>query len=383
MKSFSHRGIANKAFFGPDIPTFGTPYLTTFVPPFIPKGGTDFSADIGMVGVSIASASTAIAIAANAAGITIGSTTDGGETWTRTAGAMPNFTNALQSASKAPTTFVIVGLDNTFAGQIWTSHDSINWTNRTPVGARPAGVYYSSLAGVFIVFDQAQAQVYTSPDGDTWTTTPLADTINTNLISENNLTLVMQGVQSLDPTVSIWTSPDGQAWTQRYISPSMTSPQAIRWIGTEFAAGQNDFGSGIQQMLTSGNGTLWNIASQASNFNTAPFTNSIEPFGNTFYCGYDFDTSKVIAIAINGGIAFTTVNALITSDYGGIGLRARSDGLYIYDFGTGAIATADGANWGIALLDNAVVQDMASVSGLTLAVGTDFNGIPQIWKTEV
>jgi hypothetical protein len=143
---------------------------------------------------------------------------------------------------------------------IYTSPDGMTWTAKTtpttPVGQNWKAICWSAERGEFMATGQPYTNVAMySSDGETWTqATGTGDFGGEVIIWVRELALYIGiGVVS-SQSGSVATSPDGLAWTGRYTYPN--PPVAcLGWapaLGLLVAMGQN-------HVITSSNGVAWNL----------------------------------------------------------------------------------------------------------------------------
>lgn len=120
--------------------------------------------------------------------------------------------------------------------------------------------------------------VYTSPDGDTWTRRPIANTTDDGL---NAVCWTGSQLVAVGPEGNVLTSPDGIAWTQR--------PNAVAesWVGVAWLGGKLAAVTGVGRVLTSADGITWETR-----------------FGGTGGAHADFNS-----IAWNGSLAVATAGS--------------------------------------------------------------------------
>jgi hypothetical protein len=166
------------------------------------------------------------------------------------------------------------GLGNTSA---MFSDGGATWTQTTTLAA---GTYSSvcrgtnvpgTLGNIFVTTNSSGAttttQVYTSPDGVTWTARTVGSNANYNFSSccwSDSLKLFV-AVGTLAPAgAQIVTSPDGVTWTNRS-SPSTQQWRSVCWspeLGLFVAVASN--GTTTTQIMTSATGTTWANATSPS-----------------------------------------------------------------------------------------------------------------------
>ncbi len=167
-------------------------------------------------------------------------------------------TGSLVGVTFAQNLFVAVGGSGA-NGYIFTSPDGLNWTaRRTNVPEYLVAV----AGGNGFVATGNKTTISRSPDGVTWTDTPLAAGLS---YSRSSLVFGNGVFAMLDWTVSgptsnsrVYTSPDGQNWTQRYSGVGLHS---LAFGGGQFTGAGSvtlpQFGThGV--ILTSADGLDWN-----------------------------------------------------------------------------------------------------------------------------
>ncbi|MDG0811293.1 WD40/YVTN/BNR-like repeat-containing protein [Cohnella rhizosphaerae] len=161
-----------------------------------------------------------------------------GETWTD-ATTPPGF-SYLASVEYGGGLFVGVG----WQGNLFTSSDGINWTNRNP---GVSSILYDVAYGdnLYVAVGQS-GTILTSPDGVTWTTQNSNTYYDLNRITYGNGKYVAVGNSGV-----IFTSTDGIAWTSN-VSGTTNQLYAVAYgNGLFVAGGQNKI------ILTSPDGAIW------------------------------------------------------------------------------------------------------------------------------
>lgn len=144
------------------------------------------------------------------------------------------------------------------SGDIWTSTDRLNWTERTSgFGDTINGVEWDPVNSLFIVVADAN-KLATSPDGITWTlqTTGFGSTINiANVVHANGRNIICGS------NGAVAHSTNGTTWT--VVSPNPAAGFNLNIIlyqhGVYFICPSTGFTQGI---VYSTNGTSWNYVAK-------------------------------------------------------------------------------------------------------------------------
>jgi len=200
-----------------------------------------------------------------------------GATWTR---RTIEATTTLLGITYANNLFVAIG----FNDQIYTSPDGITWTQRTFAGAVGDSWYGVVWSGTQFVAVGSGARVLTSSDGTTWTLTSVAGVSSAYAVSYSS-SLNLFVLVRIAASNQIYTSPDGITWTLR-TSGTVNALYSITWSGTQFVA----VGNG-GTILTSPDGIAWTTR-------TAPSTNAL--------LGICWTGSQFIAVSNAGTYATST-----------------------------------------------------------------------------
>ncbi len=132
-------------------------------------------------------------------------------------------------------------------GTILTSPDGATWTSRVSgTSARLRGV---TVKGATIIVVGQAGTVLTSADGVSWTTVTSGIAEGLRGVAASSTLVVAVGGQT---TGQIFTSPDGATWTQASLAAPAGALRGVAHNGTQFAA----VGAG-GSILTSTDGTTW------------------------------------------------------------------------------------------------------------------------------
>lgn len=174
-------------------------------------------------------------------------------------------------------------------GQIWSSTDGINWTQRVSstggaAGRPPKAIATSSGSTNKFVVTGNSGHTYYSTNGTSWTLTNLADSMNG--IASNNSTYVIVGGGS-----RIYSSTDGQNWSQRTQASSPGDWWDVAWgNGLFVAVGASG------HINTSTDGTTW-----VNRTSTSGTTQTIRDVTYNASAGYPW-----MASLQNGSAMFST-----------------------------------------------------------------------------
>ncbi len=182
-------------------------------------------------------------------------------------------------------TYVAVG-NTGQEGDIWSSSDLVNWTERTPNGF--PGIF-SAVAygnGKYVAVSspyQKETQIATSSDGLTWT---LHQRPNQNETWKD--IIFANGVFVAGQDSNILTSTDGLTWTTANVPTAFDSIVSIVYENNQFIALASESGAG--KIYTSANGSAW--LDRSSDYVNSS-ANSIDAF-----TGIVYDGSKYVLIGV-------------------------------------------------------------------------------------
>ncbi len=273
-------------------------------------------------------------------------------TWT--AVPAPGLTDTLIGVSFVNGTFVATGQ----AGTILTSTDGLAWTKQTSSAtafSQAADAAYG--AGVYVIpggaGTLANAFLWTSPDGATWTARVTGKVSNVTLLgvaSNGSGTVVAAGTGG-----AIYQSLDGLTWTARTSGTTQDLQRAGYGAGLFVAVGANG------TIVTSPDGATW--TSQTSN--TTNTLRDVDFLRGRFVAVGDFGT---VLTSPDGG-TWTKQTAVTTQGLYGV---TYGSGFYAA-VGTSAdlILSADGINWtnrGTVLPGGPTLTDITYGNGTLVAV---------------
>jgi len=193
-------------------------------------------------------------------------------------------TNSPYAVAFGGGTFVAVG----YGGVLMTSVDGTNWT----VGAAPTyslnDVTYTGTQFVVVSYNQ----VFTSPDGGTWTAYPFGGYYDVYAVASGpGGAIVAVGYSTF------LTSPDGQSWTPHPVPTVGSGGNAILYGVTYGASGYVAVGY-IGAVFTSPDGGTWTSRQMAS---------------SRFFNGLSFDGTRYCAVGEYGAAARSADGATWTN----------------------------------------------------------------------
>jgi hypothetical protein len=171
------------------------------------------------------------------------------ENWTRVDLTTSGFESGFEDVVAGPDGFIAVGLSGAA-----TSKDGADWdlASTTLVATGVA-----AGDGQYVAFDRSEPTpaLWTSPDGTTWTRTPLdaagfgfGNAIGAVTYGDNGYVAV--GTDSLDAT-AIWTSPEGTTWTRVQLDSEATT-----WL-RDVTYGSHGYVAVGDKVWTSPDGRAW------------------------------------------------------------------------------------------------------------------------------
>jgi hypothetical protein len=207
-----------------------------------------------------------VAVGGSGAGTTgkIQLSTNGGTAW---ANVVVANVNTIYAVGYGNGTFVAVGR----AGSIQTSVNGTSWTNRTTANTEQMnGVAYGN--GTFVAVGGGGA-VQTSANGTTWTNRATPDDLRdlyAIIYANNQFVAVGQETDDGGPSKNVFTSPDGITWTLRTAAVGARNTQR----GVAFGAGVFvSVGDGPTAQYSTNNAVTWanSTPSVAQNLNAVTF----------------------------------------------------------------------------------------------------------------
>jgi hypothetical protein len=235
------------------------------------------------------------------------------------------------------------------ADQIYTSPDGITWTARTTPNQTSYGLAYSPSLNRLVCVGAASTSMYSSDGGITWTASTGVPVGTWRAVSWSPKLNLFVAVGSIS-TFNIMTSPDGIAWTG-YVPAGFDTRdwQCIGWVKQlEIFVAVSPSGTAGNRVATSVDGTTWVLQTT--------------PIDNQWNCGaYSPELGLFVVIALTGtnrvmtspdAITWTLGAVINSNDYRDV-IWAADIGLFIavgdsdgtVPTGAGVVISRDGFNW--------------------------------------
>jgi hypothetical protein len=180
-----------------------------------------------------------------------------GYTWSNATIDMTNFSP--RGGVWDGTKFILPNLSSTPSTHFMYSYDGIRWSPSgliLPSGARPFSYAFNGLTHVVGVVGGITSNIFSSPDGYTWTARLSTNANVPEIQWGGNIFMACVG----SGTGAIYTSPDGVTWTQRSTSGVFRDPASLTWNGNGwFAQGQNLTSTGAVIARSLDNGVTWTV----------------------------------------------------------------------------------------------------------------------------
>ncbi len=207
------------------------------------------------------------------------------------------------------------GNDGALNAAVWTSANGTDWTrvpdDDTVFGGPGSQAMFSVAAGdsglVAVGYDasggDADAAVWTSPDGLTWTRVPHDEATFGGDADQDMLAVATGGpgyvavgddYSAGDSAGAVWTSPDGAAWT-RVTTAAFGSTEA-QTIETVTAGGPGLVAVGYEFVETDWNGAVWTSADGATWKRAADPTSALAGGNNEAILGVTATETGLIAV---------------------------------------------------------------------------------------
>lgn len=413
MRSFSIRGMATKAFYGPNATSLGTGtdghgVAVTYgsgnssglptpsgptVPQFVRVDGGVFS-PTDVLALLVRGGSTILA-GDFTGDLILGRSIDAGITWTRVIPTVPVGTTTLvvNSANATGTVFCGIGQIGGSPVVLSSTDGGLTWVDTTPAGSFiDAAPYYTAKYDSFVVWDTGSVQLkyYTSPDGATWTPhVSVGFTLAPETIVDGQNCSCAFGL-SLPPagtgTPQVWRTTDGLTWAPVFTPADVDAiygdvrSSCSNQLGTFFWIANDSSGSGVVRMFRSTNdGVTWTEPSNGDGSATPPFPACIQPYSGFFVNCTDTNTGLMLA-RTNDGVTFVPFTFTLPDFGESLDVAPSGDGTTLFAFNQGIASTTAYPAFGTALPSPAEVFDMTTGVGYAIAAGDAGGGDPAIWR---